>query len=588
MQALGTIPGGPLLVHLLGRMTPDGAIAGRVYGKWLASPIGLAGGVDPDGLAIGAFGRLGFGFVEVGPYAVGAAPGRPVLPVPLLAGVESDRLAKRLRARPVGLSVWLRIAVAERDAHCVSGAERLLNAVGDAVDVVCVTITDGPSHPECVQRDELWRCLVGLIHQHGIATVLADFPIGAPQSAIETAFEAGVAGVVLRAPAAGGLPLDTAAAIRRTRQQAPTASLVVAACGARSPREIRDAFRAGAGLVALDLGVIESGPGIAKRGNEALPDRRPEQPPALTRPLYGHAWPWLLLLGVGMFVAGAVVFWVGQTRVVLGYDEAFLGIGRDAFPLVNPRLLGFMRHDRITLAGTLMSIGLLYAALAWFGVRQGQRWARGALLGSGTVGFASLFLFLGFRYVDPLHVVLSAGLFPPFLIGMALPMRQHRRPSLDLDNDSSWRRGLVGQLLFIGLGAGLVGAGLTIATVGVTRVFVFADLQFLETTSAAISAANGHLLPLIAHDRAGFGGALASDGLAVLLLSLWGFRRGERWVWWTLCLAGLSGLACGVYAHIAVGYLEIGHLLPLLVSALVFSMALALSGPYMLAGNRNR
>jgi PAS domain S-box-containing protein len=34
------------------------------------------------------------------------------------------------------------------------------------------------------------------------------------------------------------------------------------------------------------------------------------------------------------------------------------------------------------------------------------------------------------------------------------------------------------------------------------------------------------IVPLIAHDRAGFGGALVSDGVAFLLAALWGIRRG--------------------------------------------------------------
>jgi len=134
----------------------------------------------------------------------------------------------------------------------------------------------------------------------------------------------------------------------------------------------------------------------------------------------------------------------------------------------------------------------------------------------------------------------------------------------------------------IGLAVGLIGAGVTITTVGVTRVFVFSDLQFLQTTAGAIGGANAHLLPLIAHDRAGFGGALASDGVALLLLSLWGLRRGERWVWWTLLSAGLIGLGGGVYAHLAVGYLELGHLLPLAVSAVVFVAAQCLTAPFLL------
>jgi hypothetical protein len=130
-------------------------------------------------------------------------------------------------------------------------------------------------------------------------------------------------------------------------------------------------------------------------------------------------------------------------------------------------------------------------------------------------------------------------------------------------------------------------AGLVIAGVGVTGVFVWSDLQFLGTTSEALSRANSHLLPLIAHDRAGFGGALASDGVGILLLALWGFRRGEPWVWWTLLFAGLAGFLGGVYAHVAVGYLEFGHLLPLAASGAIFVAGLVLSAPYLLAAPKH-
>src|SRR3989442_14449575 len=143
-----------------------------------------------------------------------------------------------------------------------------------------------------------------------------------------------------------------------------------------------------------------------------------------------------------MLVAGAVIFSVGLTRVVLPYDEVFLGIARNNLNSINPRLLDFMRHDRITLAGTMMSIGILYASLAWCGVRNGQRWARDAVLASGVVGFASLFLFLGFHYVDPLHIVLSAVLFPFVLPGIPPPPPPRPAPRSDPDNEPKWRPGL--------------------------------------------------------------------------------------------------------------------------------------------------
>ena len=591
LRACSALPGGFLLVDFLGRMRPDSSLHTEPYGMPLISPIGLGGGVDPDALAIGALGRFGFGFIEVGPYVLGSDDHQQIVAPPLIAGLEPHRLGTRLRSRPSRLSVWLRLSLVDGEAGAVLEVERLLGSVDAAFDVVSISLL-APEAGAARGGDirGTWRRLLSVCREHGVSTVLVDYPRSSPLSAIQPAVDAGVGGLVIRSAAEHLQTVDIRTAVQQARRAVASPGLVVVADGARSPRDVVEAFDAGADLVAVDQGFIEAGPGLAKRSNEALvamrtraasSDGAPGPQPSYQAALRS-GWLWLLLLGLGMLIAGAVVFWIGLTRVLLPYDEAFLGVARDNLNSINPRLLGFMRHDRITLAGTLMSIGILYASLAWNGVRNGQRWAKDAVLASGAVGFASLFLFLGFHYVDPVHIVLSASLFPLFLLGILLPLRARPSGGLDLDNDSSWRLCLAGQLLLIGLAVGLIGAGVTITTVGVTRVFVFSDLQFLQTTAGAIGGANAHLLPLIAHDRAGFGGALASDGVALLLLSLWGLRRGERWVWWTLLSAGLIGFGGGVYAHLAVGYLELGHLLPLVVSAVVFVAAQCLTAPFLL------
>ena len=591
LRACSALPGGFLLVDFLGRMRPDSSLHTEPYGMPLISPIGLGGGVDPDALAIGALGRFGFGFIEVGPYMLCSGDHQEIVAPPLIAGLQPHRLGTRLRSRPSRLSVWLRLSLVEGDAGAVLEAERLLESVDGAIDVVSISLL-APEAGAARGGDirGTWRRLLSVCREHRVSTVLVDYPRSNPLSAIQPALDAGAGGLVIRSAAEHLQTGDIRTAVQQARRAVASPGLVVVADGARSPRDVVEAFAAGADLVAVDQGFIEAGPGLAKRSNEALvamrtraasSDGAPGPQPSYQAALRS-GWLWLLLLGLGMLIAGAVVFWIGLTRVLLPYDEAFLGVARGNLSSINPRLLGFMRHDRITLAGTLTSIGILYASLAWNGVRNGQRWAKDAVLGSGVVGFASLFLFLGFHYVDPLHIVLSGGLFPFFLLGVLLPMRSRPAATLDLDNDSSWRLALFGQLLLIGLAAGLIGAGLTITSVGVTRVFVFSDLQYLQTTAAAIGGVNAHLLPLLAHDRAGFGGALASDGIAVLLLSLWGLRRGERWVWWTLLSTGLTGLGCGMYAHVAVGYLEFGHLLPLALSAVVFIAALSLTAPFLL------
>ncbi len=522
LAAIGRMPGGGTFIHLLGQMDPPAVLAREVAGLAVTSPVGLGGGVDPDGLASEAFARFGFGVLELGPYALGSADASVVCPPPLVAG----RHLLQLERRPPRTRVLIRFVLNEDDEHAIAQLKEVLVPVAPQIDGVCLTILGGRDSSTFLER---------------------------------------------------------AAAACRSAGVTPVFDGVVAR-GLSTPREIANAVAAGAGLVMVDSGFIQAGPGLARRANEAIAGQETENSSRAGRFSWRDGWPWIALLGVGMTAAGLVVLGVGVTRITLPYDESFLGLSRDAIAELNPRLLAFMEHDRVTLAGTMVSLGVLYAGLAIGGMRRGLRWARSVVIASGAVGFASIFLFLGFHYVDPLHVILAVVLFPLFLAGVIFDTEACWPASFDLENDRIWRASLWGQLYFVALGAGLTVAGLVIAAVGVTGVFVWSDLQFLATTSDALSRVNSHLLPLIAHDRAGFGGALASDGIGIMLLALWGFRRGDSWVWWTLLLAGLAGFLGGVYAHVAVGYLEFGHLLPLALSGALFIAAVVLSAPYLLAG----
>jgi hypothetical protein len=183
-----------------------------------------------------------------------------------------------------------------------------------------------------------------------------------------------------------------------------------------------------------------------------------------------------------------------------------------------------------------------------------------------------------------LHALVTLALFPCFLLGLRHPPAGlGHQPPPNRHNDRRWWLGVWGQFLFVALGVGLTLAGISIAAVGVTSVFVPEDLAYLGTTPAALQAANPRLLPLIAHDRAGFGGALASNGLAVLLPALWGFRQGARWLWWTLAAAGTPGFAAALGVHLAVGYLDLWHLAPALVALALYLLGLILTYPYLCA-----
>jgi hypothetical protein len=353
---------------------------------------------------------------------------------------------------------------------------------------------------------------------------------------------------------------------------------IVAGGGVLEPADALALLAAGADLVTLHSGLVYSGPGLAKRINEALVRALPAEPrPADRRARRGVIG--FLLLGLGMLLGGVLAWLIAATRVVLPYDEAFVGMTRADLVAANARLLSFMAHDRVTLAGTMLSIGVLYTGLTWGGVRRGHRWAWSAVFASAAIGFPTFFLYLGFGYFDPLHALVSALLFPFFLAGAVWGRPRgtadYGPPGIGLHNDRAWRLGVCGQLCFVLLGVGLAVGGLTIALTGITQVFVPSDLAFLRAAGPFLRAINPRLVPLVAHDRAGFGGALFADAVAVLLAALWGLRPGARWLWWTLLLAGLPGFGATIGIHYTVGYTDPLHLAPVWLAAGLYLLGLA-------------
>ena len=122
---------------------------------------------------------------------------------------------------------------------------------------------------------------------------------------------------------------------------------------------------------------------------------------------------------------------------------------------------------------------------------------------------------------------------------------------------------------------GISAAGLTIMTVAMTSVFVPQDLEFMGVTREAISAINPHLVPLIAHDRAGFGGALVSFGIA--MFACLRYALPSRALWRAVTLAGVVGFGTAIGVHPVIGYLSVSHLGPAVFGCVVFAVGLALA-----------
>lgn len=336
--------------------------------------------------------------------------------------------------------------------------------------------------------------------------------------------------------------------------------------------------------------LIAAGPGWFNRVIEAA---IPTSPPPRwrdvpVRPWRWPAWVWGILVGLGMIVAGLGAAAIALGPVLLWYDRDYLGRSVAQLHHINEHLIGFLQHDRLTMAGNMIGIGVLYLGLSWGGIRQGHRWARNAFLVSGLITFLTFFYFLATGFIEPLHTLVVAALLPMFMGAVWRAPSGAHWPPIAEGHELQRRRALWGQLLMIGVGAGLAVAGIVISAVGLTTVFVPTDLEFLATSSAGLRSVDTHLLPFIAHDRAGFGGALIGAGLAVSLISLWGWRRGQRWVWWSLLIGCLFGTAPALAIHFAIGYTHFVHLLPVYVLVLVVSCALALSRPYLTAAVGDR
>jgi hypothetical protein len=283
-----------------------------------------------------------------------------------------------------------------------------------------------------------------------------------------------------------------------------------------------------------------------------------------------------------MLFGSALALVIAVTRVVLPYDEQFAGLTRAQLHAVNDRLLPFLAHDRVSLAGTMIAIGVLYTGLAAFGMRRGLHWARVAVLASAFAGSATFFLFLGFGYFDPFHAFVTAVLFQFLLFALhSRSPEPHGLSRPELRNDRPWRLAQWGQLGLVAQACGFLGAGATISVVGVTEVFVPEDLEFMRTTADALRAASPHLVPLVAHDRASLGGMLLAAGVAFLLAALWGLRRGARWLWWTMLLASLPGYAAAIGVHFAVGYENPWHLAPAFAGLGLLAVSMGLLHPHL-------
>ena len=312
---------------------------------------------------------------------------------------------------------------------------------------------------------------------------------------------------------------------------------------------------------------------------------RNESDNGLLTALVADGRPLLGLMALGLIASGAFLLFLAATGSFLPHDVEYLGMQPAALCNLHAcRVVHFMFHDRVSFGGTLIAIGILYLWLLAFPLRGGDEWAWWTLLLANCVGFSSFFAYLLYGYLDWWHAAASLALLPLFVWGMVKTRHLLRGERLGLRSllrpGVAWaprtRRGL-GRACLLFTGAGMTLAGSVITVLGGTVVFVPQDITYLGFTRAQLEALNPHLVPLIAHDRAGFGGGLACCGLTVLLI-VWKAQPG-RALWQALLAGGAMGFGCAIGIHYPMDYLSVSHLAPAWLGAAVYVVGILLLRP---------
>ncbi|WP_042351485.1 hypothetical protein [Bacillus massiliigorillae] len=577
MNTIASIPGGRNLIEFLGHIKPPQELQKTINHTMFLSPIGLSGLIDPNLSGIKAFQELGFGFLEVGPIVLDKPnyqeePRRinnQILFSDSLERVPLKLAINKLNNQNIQIPIFARIDAEVKEHEW----DLIVQHLTPFVDAFIGTKEQISSYFQ-----------EGKLHSRTFYISLSADEIGEKGLELQTLKQqTGFDGIVIHAPhqSEDGYWYEDVQANERLTQVVKQMKdkhpdvIVITSGGVDTPAEARSLVQVGTDLLMLTDGYVKAGPGLPKRIHERL--LFDEMSPNTNQQRH-----WSLLFGLSILVGGIIALYFAFTSIILHYDESFIGLTKTDLSLINPLILSFMSHDRMALAGTMISGGILYFQLARHGIKNGLHWARIAFHSAAIIGFLGIFLFIGFGYFDWLHGLYWLVLLPIYYFSFKEDRRVIGSPfSQNETNDRTWQLSLFGQLLFIILGFSILVGGIVISTIGVSHVFVSTDLSYLCMTPEMLDSISNNLIPVIAHDRAGFGSSLVSVGLLVLTLSLWGFRKGEGWIWNTLAIGALPAFITGIGTHLYIGYTTFIHLLPVYFLCVLYLLGLILSYPFL-------
>jgi dihydroorotate dehydrogenase len=298
-------------LHALKRFAPPSKPE-TLFGLIFPNPIGLAAGLDKNGVALPAWAALGFGFIEIGTVTAMAQSGNPkprIFRVPEQKALinrlgfnndGADAVAERFRrvrksgrwpAVPVGINIGKsRTTPLERATDDYLYSFRLLRDFADYI-TLNVSSPNTPGLRELQEPAALSRLLHAIGSEQGplakplVVKISPDLTPVELEAVLATCEENGVAGIIAtnttldhasipsELDEEGGLsgsPLREKSTALVRSIAANSKIPVIASGGICDAESAREKFNAGAQLVQLYTGFVYRGPGLIREIVEKL------------------------------------------------------------------------------------------------------------------------------------------------------------------------------------------------------------------------------------------------------------------------------------------------------------------------------
>ena len=277
-----------------------------LFGLKFRNPIGLAAGLDKNGVALPAWEALGFGFIEIGTVTAKAQPGNPKPRIFRLTEQQAlinclgfnndgaDAIAQRLHALrgsrrwpavPVGINIGKsRVTALE---HAVDDYLYSFRLLRDFADYITLNISspNTPGLRELQEPQKLSHLIRAIGNESGaapkpvIVKISPDLAAGELEAILVVCEENGVAGII-----AANTTLDHSSVPREFDQEGGLSGTpllqrstkllrqiverstipVIASGGICDAKSAREKFQAGAQLLQLYTGLIYHGPGLIR------------------------------------------------------------------------------------------------------------------------------------------------------------------------------------------------------------------------------------------------------------------------------------------------------------------------------------